>query len=66
MLEKLRWLLRFGWKLVENYFGLIDEEVLLVLVEVSKEFWAIVCSMSEVWIDWLVGCGGELLVVVVT
>ena len=44
---------------------LMDEEVLLVLVEISKEFWAIVCFKSEIWVNWLVGCIGELLVIVV-
>ena len=50
-----------GWEL----FVIIDEEVLLVLVEISKGFWAIVCSVSEIWVNWLVGCIGESLVIVV-
>ena len=51
-------------KIGGELFVLVDDEVLLVLVEVSNEFWAIVCSISEVWISWLVGCVGELLVIV--
>ena len=35
---------------------LVDEEVLLVLVGISKEFWTIVGSILKAWINWLVGC----------
>ena len=38
-------------------FVLVDEEVLLMLVGISKEFWTIVGSILEAWINWLVGCG---------
>ena len=44
---------------MEDY-RLVDDEVLLVLGEVSNECWTIVCSISEVWIDWLVGWLVEL------
>ena len=37
-------------------FVLVDEEVLLMLVGISKEFWTIVGSILEAWINWLVGC----------
>ena len=45
-------------------FKFVGDEVLLVLGEVSNECWTIVCSLSEIWIGWLVGCVGELLLVV--
>ena len=37
-------------------FVLVDEEVLLMLVGISREFWTVVGSILEAWINWLVGC----------
>ena len=37
-------------------FVLGDEEVLLMLVGISKGFWTIIGAILEAWRNWLVGC----------
>ena len=45
-----------SWRIGGELFVLVDGEVLLMLVGISKEFWIIFGSILEAWINWLVCC----------